>query len=277
MTLNNEGSYGVPGILAREDAVENDLYWSRFQQVKFQGRVIDGASRDVGNTLTTTLLRAGLLLGEVTSTKKLKEWDPTAIDGTETIFGVLASDINTQRLNSNKDRFFGNVMVGGPLKIERVIVPGTTAVGISGNVLEHLITAQLQGRFSFSEVGPESYSEFGSFKNTIIKAASYTVLEVDNGTLFDTTGAVGAVTFTLPTVAKKGLHYGFFNVADQNMIVAAGTADTMCVFNDAAADSIAYQTASEKIGGMFEVYGNGTLWLVKVSLGFESQTVTIVT
>lgn len=277
MTLLNSGSNITPGIQVIQTAEESDLYWSGFQKVNFNGRAIDGAARDAGNTATTTLLRAGLLMGQVTATKKLKEWDPVGTDGTETIWGVLMTDVNTQRLNSNADRFFGFIMVGGPIKIERLIVPGTAAVGISGNVLEHLILNQLAGRFVFSEHGPESYTTFDGYKNVIAKVASYTVLEADNGTLFTNKGDADAIIFTLPATAKKGLHYGFYAAADFSLTVAGGTADTMIAFNDAAADSVAFATASEILGGMFQVYGDGALWLVKVSIGQDSQTVTIAT
>jgi hypothetical protein len=94
--------------------------------------------------------------------------------------------------------------------------------------------------------------------------------------LFTNEGASNAVNFTLPATAKKGLRYGFYVVADQNVTVTAGTADTMVVLNDAAADSVALQTSSEKIGGFFEVMGTGTKWLVLPRL-WEAQTVTIVT
>lgn len=114
----------------------------------------------------------------------------------------------------------------------------------------------------------------------VAKTASYTVLEADQGTLFTTEGAGGAVTFTLPATADlpAGWFVEFLNCADQNMIVAAGTADTMVVFNDIAADSIAFSTTSEKAGGYIKcVKLTGSLIGVIVGLGAETQTPTIVT
>lgn len=111
------------------------------------------------------------------------------------------------------------------------------------------------------------------------KTASYTCLESDCGNLFTTTGASGAVTFTLPTAAagNAGLWYEFFNTVDQTMTVAAATGDTMVVFNDAAADSIALSTASEKIGTGIRVISDGSKWLVFVSLGIETATPVVAT
>lgn len=112
------------------------------------------------------------------------------------------------------------------------------------------------------------------------KTASYTLTLADHGKIFTTEGASGAVTFTLPATANLPLGWSatFFNAAGQNMIVAAGTADTMVVFNDAAADSIAFQTASELIGNAVKIVKlTTTLIGAFVYLGAETATPTIAT
>lgn len=94
-------------------------------------------------------------------------------------------------------------------------------------------------------------------RRTIAKAASYTVKPpLDSpGTVFTTAGATGAITFTLPTPGPgtRGWWYRFKNLVDQNMIVAAGVADTLICFNDLTADSLAASTSGEKIGAEIEV------------------------
>ena len=93
-------------------------------------------------------------------------------------------------------------------------------------------------------------------------------------------GAAGAVVFTLPTTALKGLHYRFTAVADQSITITAGTADTLIVFNDVAADSVALSTAADKVGGGFSVYGDGAKWIVVPEVwadGVIVQTITIAT
>lgn len=111
------------------------------------------------------------------------------------------------------------------------------------------------------------------------KTANYTCLESECGALFTNEGASGAVTFTLPTADADnvGLWYEFFVVADQTVTVTAGTADTMVTFNDAAADSVSFSTASEKIGGSFKVTSNGSKWLVQTMLAIETQTPVVAT
>lgn len=115
-------------------------------------------------------------------------------------------------------------------------------------------------------------------RNVIAKTGDYTVLAEDGGAIFTTRGAGGAVNFTLPatTSLPVGWSCRFFNAAGQNMLVTAGTADTMSTFNDLTADSVAFQTSSELIGGAFEVVWDGTGWLVFI-MAEETQTVTVAT
>ena len=90
-----------------------------------------------------------------------------------------------------------------------------------------------------------------------------------------TRGAAGAVTFTLPSAAGcTGKFVIFWNVADQNMIVA-GQDEELVVLNDLAANSIAFQTGGELTGGVFLAFCDGTSWLV-APLATETQTIAIV-
>ncbi len=236
----------------------------------------------MGNTSYTQILRSGLLLGMVTSTKKLKEWNPTGTDGSERLFGVLDIPLNMQRLGSNQDRYLGYVLVRGLIKPEALIIPGETTYGISGEDYEHVLRYQMQQRGIMMTDSTYTLARPNLFPwvDIVAKTADYTVTEADNNTLFTNRGAAGAVIFTLPTTAKKGLRYGFHLVAGQNLTVTAGTADTMISFNDAAADSVAFSTVAELIGGHFEVIGDGTSWIVIPSvfgLGATAQTVTTAT
>lgn len=120
---------------------------------------------------------------------------------------------------------------------------------------------------------------FGGLQLIAAKTAAYSVLAADLGTIFTNRAAGGAVTFTLPatTTIAAGWHCKFFVAADQTVTIASNTADTMTMFNDLTADSIAFSTSSEKIGGGVEVYWDGTGWLTFVSLGIETQTPVVAT
>lgn len=97
----------------------------------------------------------------------------------------------------------------------------------------------------------------------IAKVADYTCTLADSGSVFHTTGATAAVNFTLPAISDGPFRFLFINGADQNMTVTAATADTAVSMNDLAADSVAFSTSSEKIGGAIEVWCDGvTLFIL---------------
>lgn len=109
------------------------------------------------------------------------------------------------------------------------------------------------------------------------KTAAYQVTKEDSGTIFHTTGATAAVTFTLPPITDGPFWFKFISGADVAMTVTAKVADTAATFNDLAADSVAFSTSSEIIGGHIEVYCDGTTLFVLPILASEGQTVTIAT
>lgn len=115
-------------------------------------------------------------------------------------------------------------------------------------------------------------------RNVEAKTADYTLTANDWGKFFTNRGAAGAVTFTLPTAASTapGFYADFFVVANQNVIVA-GTAGEVVAFNDATANSVAFSTADEKVGGGLRAVCDGTSWLMFVYLGAETQTPTVAT
>ena len=272
MSFEFTGAYGLPSVQTALETVENVFWWGRFEQEAFIGSVIDGAARDAGNSGDTTVLRPGLLLGKVTSSGKLKEWNPAGTDGTENLYGILGYSQKMQRLGSNAERWLGWVYCWGFLKADRLLVPGQANFGLSGQTNEHIIRKQLNSRFTFSD--DLAGNSFGGYHNVIANTGDYSVTEADNDTLFTNTGAAGAVNFTLDADGhtKKGLRYGFYVTADQNVTITSGTADKMYTFNDAAADSVAFSTSSQKMGGYVEVYSDGAGWIV-IHSGANTLTV----
>jgi hypothetical protein len=74
--------------------------------------------------------------------------------------------------------------------------------------------------------------------------------------------SAAACTLTLPDpVGRSGLWYLIVNAADQDLILAAGTIDTLITFNDLAADSIDLDQAGNKIGGLILAVCDGTNWI----------------
>ena len=133
---------GVAGIAYLEPGVEGVLetyesavfygpasYWNVF---KLNQGLIDGASRDAGNTGQTTILRAGLIMAYNTTTGKWVPWVSGGMDGTGKVSGILFASIDTQFNGADKDRFAGVISVGGLWKSEGLLLPGNTSRGISG-------------------------------------------------------------------------------------------------------------------------------------------------
>ena len=107
------------------------------------------------------------------------------------------------------------------------------------------------------------------------KTANYQVVPSDSGKVLTNGGASGAVTFTLPALADvwQGWNTKFFVVVDQTLTVTAPSGK-LVAFNNAAATSLAFSTASEKIGGGVEIFYDAGVakYLAFVFLGIETQT-----
>lgn len=253
----------LPGMGTPTLSSENVATWGQESIKLTKSIVVSSTTVDARNT-PTTHLTPGLLLGKITATGEYAHYSPTAVDGTQFAEGMLISSVNMLTYSSGtaQDKNV-HLLVAGAVK--------ASAVG----GLDQLARSQLFGRFIFDD---DLIGNTAGWRNVVAKATSYTVLAADNNTLFTTQGAVGAVTFTLPTIAK-GLRYRFFNEAAQTMTIASVVADTLVVFNDLAADSISFSTASELIGNGIEVIANAdaTKWLVWVNLGAETVTPTIAT
>lgn len=268
------GYLAGPGINAPVGNVENTFYWNNHHLNVFDQALIDSATVDSGNTVTT-VLRPGLLLGKVYSTGKVKQWSPTATDGSQYIFGILENPGlgMADSLGTAKDRWRGGIMIRGAVKPQRLLIPGQASFGITGISTEYVVRNQLQAMGFLLMDDPNGTSllrstQFGGgFSLIQAKTADYTVKVYESGTMFTNRGASAAVNFTLPTTAYQGLYYGFYLVEDYELMITAGTADTLVVFNDKAADTLAITSTSSQIGTMVEVYGDGTGWLTRVSPG----------
>jgi hypothetical protein len=271
-----DGHMQVPGMGAtvNEVVANSGLTWGRNTLMQFLPVQIDGSARDAGNTNFTTTLRPGLLLGKIYATGKYKQWDPAAIDGSQYAQCILLHAQQMTFAGTNADRFTGLCMFGGGIRASGIQLPALTARGINGTTEEYNVRAQLTPHFQLDDDPIGALS--GRFNAVMIIAATATLSEVHNGSTVVVRGATGAVTLTLPATPLKGLRYRIVNASAQNLILVAGTADTMVVYNDLTADSVALQTTSELIGGSFEVVGDGTGWIVIPSL-WEGQTPTIAT
>lgn len=259
-------TYGiVPGLTLARETYETEFRWgSQFQGV-FSNGLIDGNTIDSGNTGTTFELRPGLLLGQVLTTGKYKNYSPTATDGSEVASAVLLEAIRTLDFaNAAVDRFY-SVLVGGPVQASKIL-------GLD------LMARQQLDKFMFDDsqgFGSMLGSHWYPWKRFQTKTAAYTLVAADNFSLFDNTGAGGSVTFTLPALAN-GYLFGFRVQTDQTLVVSSNAGGDIIALNNASASSVAFQTGSGKIGGMFYVYSNpaANKWIVE-NASAGSNTITV--
>jgi hypothetical protein len=102
--------------------------------------------------------------------------------------------------------------------------------------LDALARRQMAGRIWFDDgwTPPDLVTAL-----VVAKTADYTVVAADNNKTFTNKGAAGAVNFTLPALAR-GLRFRFFVEADNTLTITSVPSDSLVVFNDAAADTIAF-------------------------------------
>jgi hypothetical protein len=253
-------SGNAPGFQSAVEAEESNVLWQgrRGQDLAATRKVtITGGATDSGNSPTTTL-RGGILMARLDSNGEADTYSPDANDGRQIAIGVLEQPQDMLVDGVATDRFT-QVLVHGLVKENELLNLDARARQQLGQRLT------LDGEFS-PQAGVLMHPR-GVYR----KAANYTVVAADNGLLFL---ATAAVTFTLPTKAN-GLAFRFLQTADANLVIS-GSADIIHKGN-AAANTVTFSTASEKIGSHVLVEclytAAGTLkWLV-ANLGGTTATV----
>jgi len=243
-------SGNVPGFQTRQESEEKQIVWSGEQGqnlVATKKVVIDSLAVDAGNTPTTTL-RGGLVVALKDSDGNIYPYDADANDGTQIAIGVLSKHQDMLVDGVATDRF-SQILVHGLLRENQLLGLDPRAKGVLG------------GRFVFDRDLHASAGLLLHPRGVYRKSADYSVVQADNGLLFL---ATAAVTFTLPT-KQNGLAFRFLQTADAQLRVN-GSGDIVHKGN-AAASSVTFNTASERIGSHVLVecayVADGTLkWLV---------------
>ncbi|MFH5805599.1 hypothetical protein [Alienimonas sp. DA493] len=266
-------SHNTPGFSTARTTQEASVLWGNPEahQHVIVGAVVDSTARDSGAT-PTTALRAGLVLAKLDSATdgdgdeevRYVDYDPDATDGSQNPAGVLLDGVDVLDVDTGEaaDQQW-RMVIAGPVKASHCI-------GLDDHARSVLARNGV--------IWDDGYAG-GAFYPTgdVAKTSDYTVTTAENGTRFTNNGAAGAVVFTLPAIAN-GLTYGFLVLADQNVTVVSAEGDNIVVQGDAAADSVAFSTASEKVGGQVKLearYVGATLkWLVTEMSG---NTLTVAT
>lgn len=250
----------LPGIDAALETVENEFMYGPAAPFQVEGVILDSSAVDATGT-PTTLLRRGLVMGQITATSKWADYDPTATDGTQFPLGFLYQNVNMYDIGAGAVRE----------KVGRILKFGNVKTG-SVYGFDEFARVALGGRFLWDD---NRYPHLGGFFGPVAKTADYTVLTTDNGKAFTTTGGAGARVFTLPAIGSsiRGCRFRFHNTVDQNMTVTA-PANKLVTFNNATATSVAFSTAGNKIGATVEIVADelGAKWIA-IPSGANTMTV----
>jgi hypothetical protein len=141
------------------------------------------------------------------------------------------------------------------------------AGGFCGYAMETVDRSSAEGILLARVFHPQATDEMNVTESVTSSPRAVTV--ADAGTVFDNSGATGAVTFTLPTAASaKGLEYTFSIVVAQDVVIDPNGGEVIYVGNDTAAfattNTLTLTPADACDMGMnITLVSNGTGWVVK--------------
>jgi hypothetical protein len=251
----------LPGMTQIIETYDAATQWGPQWQLVWWNGYIASTAADPGNS-PTWRLRPGLVLGVITASGQWTNYSATATDGSQVARGVLAYGMRMQDVLTgvNTTKYYA-ILVGGR-------VQGTNLLGLDQNARD-----QMALRFIFDDGITGANGTNTPFPQS--KTANYTALLSDNNSIFDNTGAIGAVAITLPAI-QNGLIYGIRVIANQNMSIVSAEGTNIVALNNAGASSLAFSTGSQLIGGGVTLYSNaaGTLWIAQnTSAGSNAITV----
>lgn len=260
MSLFNRGN--APGFETALETEEAQVFRSgrggQTMVVDSPRVTVLSSSVDAGNTPTTTL-RGGNLMALVDASAKANTYSADATDGRQVPVGVLEAHLSMLQQGVAADRMT-TLVQSGLLKQAELVGSDQQAL----NVLTRV-------GFGLDAVSPYGGLFLVRHKGVYRKSSNYTVTTSDNGMLLIATAAVN---FTLPTKAN-GLAFEFLQTADANMVITGST--DIVVIGNAAASTVTYSTANQKIGSRIRVQciytAAGTLkWIVE-NLGSTTMTI----
>lgn len=91
-------------------------------------RILAGTARDAVNTPTTTL-RGGMVLGQITASKKLAQYNAGATDGSQNPVGILLDDVRVIDESGNNEDQTVRILVSGDIRASQLLIQGAAFVG----------------------------------------------------------------------------------------------------------------------------------------------------
>lgn len=263
----------APGITAAIESIENQFWFQSYMINQRIPVIIDGSARDTGNTSNTKTLRVGLALGGPIESGgdqyKVKEWDLTATDGSQFFYGFLLYGVNMSDANGSDQDRYSDVMVGGAVYSDYIIIAGNTALGISGNNANAMIV-MAQERFLLDKHVKKRLPKM-ALPPITLGATPITLTAADSGRSFTNLGAVASKTVVIPD-PLPGLCFAFYDVAGQDIVIDPALADCICVPGNLLADTVTLVSGTT-VGSYVELTGiSTTLYLATRQAGTVTGT-----
>jgi hypothetical protein len=240
--MTSTGGFGIPGIGARVQTEEIEFIWGGDAAkglVLRKSAVISSTCRDSGAS-TTTDLRAGLLLGVISSTGEYAHYDPDATDGTQIAEAILSEPVRILDFEATAVDRLHDVVVAGPVK-------GGQIQGIDDQARR-----QMSNRFIFDDdlLGRSRFcgAAMGSLEitgDTTLTAASH------NGRLLVCTTADADL--TLPAVTTYGFACTVLRYSNHELIITSAAGNDIVVGNDVAASTVTFTTSGQQIGLVIDI------------------------
>ena len=250
------GKGSEPGFSTIQETEEVQVWYAGIdgQNLVAQKKAtILSTETDAGNTNLTETLRGGLVMAVLDSGGKAVLYDPDANDGSQCAVGILPRHLDmNDDLGTVEDKF-SFLIINGLIQESAVL-----------NLDDQAKATLVRQGMRFDD-WPDGAAYLVHPKCVSLHITDYTIVAADNGKLFVASAA--DCDFTLPTIAV-GLSFEFIQTADFELKVT-GAATTVMTFNNAAATSVAFTTASEQIGAHLRVsainIGPTTLkWMVEI-------------
>ena len=263
--MTRAGGFGLPGIGAITSNTEKDLLWggdAATNQVITMNGVLDSAAADAQHTGFTETLRAGMILGKVTSTGEFKEWNAdilvASLDGSEQIAGVLGQEQRTTDFNGTAGDRLIPIYMRAPFVASQLLIQGTAMTSHADEFLARRILVQNGSIFDDDPMG-----YLAGTPRQVQQDGDVTIVEADNNKVYICTNADCQA--TLPTI-KPGLAFEFI-MAENFELNITGSANLL-IGNDLTADALIWSTTGEQIGMHFRVesiYVDTTLhWMTHI-------------
>jgi hypothetical protein len=277
------GGFGVPGMGASDSISRRELLWGgddSYHAALWKGGVISGAARDAGNT-PTSVLRAGLVLGQLTSGGEHAEFNYDLADGSQNVAGVLDHELRMTDFDANNADRVTRILVRGPVKASMLLIEGSAFVG---HAAEYVARRQMHNSGFIFDDDPMGYLTGLVPRVEHVTGTTDSLTASQNGmTLFYNNAA--SVTVTLPAI-QAGLSFELRRVGDEEFVITSAEGDNIVFGNDLSGDSLTLTTAAEHLGAGVRVRSvlvSTTLkWLIELvpvplGVGLDAWTYSIAT